>query len=126
MRLRVKSQFLVVGIVILQIWRQTIRTILDEDGLLLEIKRRNIFLDSFGIAGKNINSKEDDVDEDNFKGIKTYHVNFGMGATYLTTKMKIDPKYILTLFTNKTIDQYKANSGIYFGPKKIIEKMKWI
>ena len=105
---------------------KTIRTILDEDGLLLEIKRRNIFLDSFGIAGKNINSKDDDVDEDNFKGIKTYHVNFGMGATYLTTKMKIDPKYILTLFTNKTIDQYKANSGIYFGPKKIIEKMKWI
>ena len=94
-------------------------TELDEDRFLLEIKKKNIFLDSFGIAGKNINSKDDDIDEDNFKGIKNYHINLGMGATYINNlKMKIEPRYILKHFKKKTIDKYKGNKGIYLGPNK--------
>ena len=90
---------------------------LNEEKLKLKIKKNNIFLNSFGIAGKNINNKEDDIDEDNFKSLKNYHFNLGMGATYMNNlKLKIEPRYILKYFQNKTIDKYKRNKGIFFGP----------
>ena len=90
---------------------------LNIERLLLEVKKKNIFLDSFGIAGKNIKDKEDDVDEDNFNGLKNYHINLGMGATYIhNLKLKIEPRYILKHFKKKTIDKYKGNKGIFFGP----------
>ena len=101
-------------------------TELNEERFLLEIKRRNIFFDSFGIAGTNINDRDDDVDEDNFKGIKNYHLNLGMGATYMhNLKLKIEPRYILKEFKKKTIDKYKGNKGIYLGPNnKGIDRLK--
>ena len=90
---------------------------LNEEKLKLKIKKNNIFLNSFGIAGKNINNKEDDIDEDNFQSLKNYHFNLGMGATYMSNlKFKIEPRYILKYFQNKTIDKYKRNKGIFFGP----------
>ena len=90
---------------------------LDLERLLLEIKKKNIFLDSFGLAGKNINDNDDDIDEDNFSGLKNYHINLGMGATYMhNLKLKIEPRYILKHFKKKTIDKYKGNRGIFLGP----------
>ena len=99
---------------------------LNEDKLLLEVRRKNAFIDSFCLVGQNINDKEDDIDEDNYKGIKNYHLNMGMGATYMhNLKYKIEPRYILKNFKKKTIDKYKGNKGIYFGPNnKDIEYLK--
>ena len=99
---------------------------LNEDKLLLEVRRKNAFIDSFCLVGQNINDKEDDIDEDNYKGIKNYHLNMGMGATYMySLKYKIEPRYILKNFKKKTIDKYKGNKGIYFGPNnKDIEYLK--
>ena len=99
-------------------------TELNEERLLIEIKKKNIFLDSFGIAGKNINDKEDDIDEDNFKGLKNYHMNIGMGSKYMNNlKLKIEPRYILKHFKKKTIEKYKGNKGIFFGAYNPFEKI---
>lgn len=99
---------------------------LNEDRLLLEVKRKNAFIDSFGMAAKNINDNEDDVDEDNYRGIKNYHLNMGLGAAYLySLKYKLEPRYILNNFKRKTIERYKGNKGIFFGPKAgEIERLK--
>ena len=98
----------------------------NEEKLLLEIRKKNILIDSFGIEGNNIHNKEDDIDEDNFKGIKNYHLNMGMGATYMhNLKSKLEPRYILKNFQKKTLEKYKGNKGIYFGPNnKEIERLK--
>jgi hypothetical protein len=90
---------------------------LNEDKLLLEVKRKNAFIDSFGMAAKKVNDNEDDVDEDNYKGIKNYHLNMGLGATYMySLKYKLEPRYIIKNFKKKTIEKYKGNKGIFLGP----------
>ena len=92
---------------------------LNENRLNLEIKKRNVFLDSFGIIGKKNNGKNDDVDSENYKDVKNYHMNMGMGALYMhNLKFRIEPRYIKKDFKKKTIDKYKSNRGVYFGPKK--------
>ena len=53
---------------------------LNENRLILEIKKRNVFLDSLGIIGKKNNGKDDDVDSENYKDVKNYHMNMGFGA----------------------------------------------
>lgn len=91
---------------------------LNEDELLLEIKKKNAFLNSLGIIGRKNLEIDDDVDEDNFKKIKSYHMKMGMGAFYtFNLKFRVDPSYIKKDFRKKTMDRYKGSKGIYFGPK---------
>lgn len=91
-------------------------TELKEERLLLEIKKKNAFLDSIGIVGKSVSDKDDDVDEDNFQGLKNYHMDLSMGSNYINNlKFKIEPRYILKQFKKKTLEKFKGNKGIFFG-----------
>ena len=91
---------------------------LNENRLILEIKKRNVFLDSLGIIGKKNNGKDDDVDSENYKDVKNYHMNMGFGALYMhNLKFRIEPRYIKKEFKKKTVDKYKSNRGVFFGPR---------
>ena len=95
---------------------------LNENRLILEIKKRNVFLNSFGIIGKKNNGKNDDADSENLKAVKNYYMNMGLGALYLQNlKFRIEPRYIKKDFKKKTIDKYKSNRGVFFGPRIIEE-----
>ena len=91
---------------------------LNENRLILEIKKRNVFMDSFGTIGKKNNGKNDDVDSENYKDVKNYHMNMGFGALYFhNLKFRIEPRYIKKEFKKKTVDKYKSNRGVFFGPR---------
>ena len=95
---------------------------LNENRLILEIKKKNVFLNSFGIIGKKNNGKNDDVDTENYKDVKNYHMNMGLGALYMQNlKFRIEPSYIKKNFKKKTVDKYKSNRGVFFGPRTIEE-----
>lgn len=95
---------------------------LNENRLILEIKKKNVFLNSFGIIGKKNNGKNDDVDPENLKDVKNYHLNMGLGALYMQNlKFRIEPSYIKKNFKKKTVDKYKSNRGVFFGPRTIEE-----
>ena len=67
-------------------------TELNEERLLFEIKKKNAFLDSIGIIGKNANDKDNDIDEDNFKSLKNYHMDLSIGPKRIhNLKFKIEP-----------------------------------
>ena len=79
--------------------------------MILEIKKKNVFLNSFGIIGKKNNGKNDDVDPENLKDVKNYHLNMGLGALYMQNlKFRIEPSYIKKNFKKQIRKEGDSNS----------------
>jgi len=91
---------------------------LDENKLVLEIKKKKnkTVNNSFGVRGRN--NDDDDLNFESYKDVKKFHIDMGMGAFYMNNlKMKIEPRYIKKEFKKKTIQKYKGNKGVFFGTK---------
>ena len=97
---------------------------LDENKLVLEIKKKKnkTVKNSFGI--RNRNDDDNELNFDSYKDAKKFHIDMGMGALYMyNLKTKLEPNYIKKEFRKKTMEKYKGNKGVFFGTKfkEIIE-----
>jgi hypothetical protein len=97
---------------------------LDENKLVLEIKKEKnkTVKNSFGIRSRN--NDDNELNFDSYKDVKKFHIDMGIGALYMyNIKTKIEPSYIKKEFRKKTMEKYKGNKGVFFGTKfkEIIE-----
>ncbi len=92
---------------------------LDENKLVMEIKKRKdkTVKNSFRVKDRN-NDDDDELNFESYKIAKKFHIDMGMGAFYMNNlKMRIEPRYIRKEFKKKTMEKYKGNKGVFFGTK---------